>query len=77
MRTISLLRGSRQWERSENPGAIGPGEFSADPASSLYREELDPHRRVIVYCASGSRAALSADTLRRMDYENVAHIDGG
>jgi rhodanese-related sulfurtransferase len=52
-------------------------ELSADPASPLYRDELDPHRRVIVYCASGNRSALSADTLRRMGYENVAHIDGG
>ncbi len=52
-------------------GALG------GPASPLYREELDPHRRMIVYCASGSRAALSADTLRRMGYENVARIDGG
>ena len=63
------------------PGSVhvprGMLERSADPASPLYREELDPHHRVIVYCASGSRSALSADTLRRMGYENVAHIDGG
>lgn len=52
-------------------------ELSADPSSSLHREELDPRRRTIVYCSSGSRSALSADTLQRMGYENVAHIDEG
>ena len=63
------------------PGSVhvprGMLELSADPASPLYRQELDPRRRVIVYCSSGSRSALAADTLRRMGYENVAHIDGG
>jgi rhodanese-related sulfurtransferase len=52
-------------------------ELSADLASSLYREEFDPGRRTILYCSSGSRSALGADTLRRMGYENVAHLEGG
>jgi rhodanese-related sulfurtransferase len=52
-------------------------ELSADPASPLHQEQFDPDRRVILYCSSGSRSALGADTLRRIGYENVAHIDGG
>ncbi len=52
-------------------------ELSADPTSPLHREEFDPERRVIVYCSSGSRSALAAETLQGMGYEDVAHLEGG
>ena len=52
-------------------------ELSADPASPLHREEFDPEGRLILYCSSGSRSALGAYTLKRMGYENVAHLKGG
>lgn len=52
-------------------------EFWADPTSPYHREEFDPARRTILYCASGGRSALAADTLQRMGYGNVAHLDGG
>jgi rhodanese-related sulfurtransferase len=52
-------------------------ELSADPASPLHRGELDPARRVIVYCSTGSRSALAADTLQEMGYQNVARLKGG
>jgi rhodanese-related sulfurtransferase len=52
-------------------------EPSADPSSPLHREELDPEGRLILYCSSGSRSALGAYALKRMGYENVAHLDGG
>ena len=52
-------------------------EFWADPTSPYHREEFDPARRTILYCASGGRSALAADTLQRMGYRNVAHLDGG
>ena len=63
------------------PGSLhvprGMIELSADPTSPLYRREFDPKRRVIVYCSSGSRSALTADTLQGMGYEDVAHLEGG
>jgi rhodanese-related sulfurtransferase len=63
------------------PGALqaprGMLEFYADPASPYYRPELEPSRRVILYCASGGRSALAADLLASMGYTNVAHLDGG
>jgi rhodanese-related sulfurtransferase len=34
-------------------------------------------RRVIIYCASGNRSALAADTLQQMGYANVASLAGG
>jgi rhodanese-related sulfurtransferase len=52
-------------------------ELSADPASPLHREEFDPEGRLILYCSSGSRSALGGYTLKRMGYENVAHLKGG
>jgi rhodanese-related sulfurtransferase len=63
------------------PGAVfaprGMLEFWVDPTSPYHREEFDPDRRIVLYCASGGRSALAADTMRRMGYQHVAHLDGG
>ena len=69
-----------EWER-HIAGALqvprGLLEFVADPTSPRHNEELRPSRRVVVYCASGARAALATLALRNMGYENVANMDGG
>jgi len=52
-------------------------EFVADPTSPKHKPELDPARRVIVYCRSGSRAALACATLKTMGFENAANLEGG
>ena len=52
-------------------------EFIADPTSPKHKPELDPAGRVIVYCRSGSRAALACATLTTMGFENVANMEGG
>jgi rhodanese-related sulfurtransferase len=69
-----------EWER-HIAGALqvprGLLEFAADPSSPRHNAELQPSRRVIVYCASGARAALATLALRNMGYENVANMDGG
>ncbi|SNR63944.1 rhodanese-like domain-containing protein [Blastococcus mobilis] len=52
-------------------------EFYADPGSPYHRDELDPSRRVILYCASGGRSAMGAATLAELGYTDVAHLDGG
>ncbi len=63
------------------PGAVhasrGMLEFHADPASPLHKPALDPHRRVILHCASGGRSALAAVALRQLGYSDVAHLEGG
>jgi rhodanese-related sulfurtransferase len=33
--------------------------------------------RVVVYCASGNRSALAADTLQQMGYHQVSSLAGG
>lgn len=52
-------------------------EFWADPTSPHHREEFDPEARVVLYCASGSRSALAGETLLRLGYRSVGHLDGG
>jgi rhodanese-related sulfurtransferase len=52
-------------------------EFYADPSGPYHRAEFDPARRTILYCASGGRSALAAETLRQLGYGRVAHLDGG
>ena len=65
----------------DHPGAIhaprGMLEFFADPTSAYYHPKFDPGRRTLLYCASGSRAALAADVLQRLGYAQVARLEGG
>ncbi len=63
------------------PGAIhaprGLLEFQADPESPIYNKELNPERRLILYCGTGGRSALAAKTLLDMGYRDVASLAGG
>lgn len=63
------------------PGSIhaprGMLEFYADPTSPYHRPEFDQERRIVLFCASGGRSALATETLQRMGYVNIAHLDGG
>lgn len=68
-------------EHGRIPGTLhaprGMLEFWADPASPLHRPEFDPKRPTILVCATGSRSALAAETLHRLGYADVAHLEGG
>lgn len=57
--------------------ARGMLEFYADPTNPYHREEFDPDRRVILYCASGGRSALAVESLKALGYRDIAHLDGG
>jgi rhodanese-related sulfurtransferase len=78
---IDIREDDERFQNGAIPDAVraprGMLEFWADPTSAYHREEFDPARRTILYCASGGRSALAADTLQRMGYGNVAHLDGG
>lgn len=52
-------------------------EFHADPATKYHLAALTPDKRVILYCAAGSRSALAARSLKQLGYSDVAHLDGG
>lgn len=83
--TDSLLVDVRETVEREREGAI-PGsvhvprgllEFHADPESPAYNSELQPDRRLILYCGTGGRSALAAKTLLDMGYSDVASLAGG
>ncbi len=63
------------------PGALrvprGMLEFTADPNTPYYNPVFEEQARLLLYCAAGSRSALSAATLQWMGYTNVAHLTTG
>jgi molybdopterin/thiamine biosynthesis adenylyltransferase/rhodanese-related sulfurtransferase len=74
---VALLdvRESEEWDAGHLPGAThvprGYLESRIDGAIP------DRSRRVVVYCASGTRSALAAKTLSDLGYENVESMTGG
>ena len=59
-------------------------EFRADPASPYYDKKFETAKTIIVYCASGGRAALAGMVLKDMGYGQVFNmgafkdwVDGG
>jgi rhodanese-related sulfurtransferase len=40
-------------------------------------EAVPRDRRIVLYCASGNRTALGADTLQQMGYSSVESLAGG
>jgi rhodanese-related sulfurtransferase len=51
-------------------------EFRADPESPYHDKSFDKDKAVIVYCASGGRAALAGKLLKDMGYEKVYNVGG-
>ena len=51
-------------------------EFRADPDSPYHDPAFTRDKTVIVYCASGGRAALAGKLLRDMGYERVYNLGG-
>jgi len=63
------------------PGAVhisrGMLEFALDPATPYHQPVLASGKQILLYCASGGRSALAADTARSMGASQVAHLAGG
>jgi rhodanese-related sulfurtransferase len=49
-------------------------EFRADPDSPYYDKNFAKDKSIIVYCASGGRAALAGKVLRDMGYTQVYNM---
>lgn len=79
--TLIDVREPDELSHEKIAGAInaprGMLEFYADPTTPYYKPVFTWGKRIILCCASSARSALAAQTLNRMGYENVAHIDGG
>ena len=58
--------------RANDAGVIPRGTLEGVVEARVPRD-----RPVVIYCASGNRSALAADTLQQMGYTNVASLRGG
>jgi rhodanese-related sulfurtransferase len=54
----------------------GMVEFVADPESPYHDPRFEKGKTVIVYCASGGRAALAGQALKEMGYGEVYNLGG-
>jgi rhodanese-related sulfurtransferase len=68
------VREPNEWNLGRLPGAmhIPRGTMETSIEARVPRDAT-----VVIYCASGNRSALAADTLRQMGYTNVASMSGG
>jgi rhodanese-related sulfurtransferase len=51
-------------------------EFRADPESPSHDAAFDRAKTIILYCASGGRAALAGKMLKDMGYTDVRNLGG-
>ena len=51
-------------------------EFRADPDSPYHDKSFSKDKNVILYCASGGRAALAGKVLKDMGYDHVFNVGG-
>jgi rhodanese-related sulfurtransferase len=51
-------------------------EFRADPESPCHDKNFAKDKTVILYCASGGRAALAGKALKDLGYERVYNLGG-
>lgn len=51
-------------------------EFRADPESPYHEQALEREKTVVLYCASGGRAALAGKVLLEMGYSDVKNLGG-
>ena len=69
------VREPDEYQRGHLPGAISiPRGVLEGQAPQLLR---DPGAEIVVYCASGMRSTLAADTLQQMGYGNLHSLAGG
>jgi sulfur-carrier protein adenylyltransferase/sulfurtransferase len=70
------VREQHEFEQSHLPGAVHVPRGHLE--SRIEGAAPDKAQRVILYCASGNRSALAADTMHRLlGYENVESMTGG
>ena len=51
-------------------------EFRAGPESLYHNPDYKKDKPVLVYCASGGRAALSGKTLKELGYQSAYNAGG-
>src|SRR5918994_6274811 len=71
------VRESEEWDAGHIPGAKHiPRGYLESRVEGVVGS--DRSKRVVIYCASGQRSALAANTLKQLlGYEDVASMNGG
>jgi rhodanese-related sulfurtransferase len=74
--TIVLIdvREDREWNLGHADGAV---HMSRGTLESKIDTAVPRDATIVLYCASGNRSALSAESLAAMGYTNVASMSGG
>ena len=69
------VREESEWAAGHARGAdhLGKGVIERDIEARV----PDRNAEIILYCGGGFRSALSADSLQKMGYKNVASMAGG
>ncbi len=72
--TFLDVRDQQEVNLGRIPGAlhISRGTMETKTEAAVPRDA-----ELVIYCASGNRSALAADTLRQMGYEKVSSLAGG
>ena len=54
-------------------------EFHADQREDnpFLKPELDPAKKIVLYCGAGGQSALSSKTLQDMGFTNIYNLTGG
>ena len=78
------IREEVEFRRGHIPGAVfsprGLLEFDIHPLvqrTSTVADVEPEDREIVLYCGTGGRSALAAETLTNMGYRNVQSMDGG
>ena len=78
------IREVAEFQRGHIPGAVlsprGLLEFEihALVERTATNDDVAPEdREIVLYCGTGGRSALAAETLSKMGYKNVTSMDGG
>ncbi len=68
------VREPNEWNLGHVPGAI---HIPRGMLESKVEELIPRDKRVVIYCASGNRSALAADTMQQMGYDDVCSMSAG
>ena len=69
------VREDNEWQAGHASSAIHISRGTLE--GGIEKAAPDKAQRVVLYCRSGSRSALAADTLQKMGYTNVFSLAGG
>lgn len=68
------VREPNEWNLGHIPGAV---HIPRGTLETKIEQAVPRGGRVVIYCASGNRSALAADTMQQMGYTDVASMAGG